>query len=88
LTIGDVIRYIRQTNNLSQEDMAEKIGSSQYELSRVERGRIDPDRTLLNRIANTFDSEVVKAYICGIRDKQYIEFAINESRKTGQKTYA
>jgi transcriptional regulator with XRE-family HTH domain len=57
-TLGDVIRERRIALNLTQEELAERIGDGvrQAEVSRLERGRVSlPRRKRLERIAAALD---------------------------------
>lgn len=46
------LKRARIERNLSQEDLAELMGTSQAYLSRLENGRISPRHTTLERYAN------------------------------------
>ena len=47
-------RYLRQKKGLTQEQLAEKANVSVNEVSKVERGLVTPQLTVLDRFANAF----------------------------------
>lgn len=63
--IGDYIRHIRRAHGLSQETFAASLNREQSDISRIETGRVEPDRRLLLDIASQYDDLVVLAFIYG-----------------------
>lgn len=55
LDIGENIKKLRKTNNITQEQLAEKLGVSSQSVSRWEKGVCYPDMELLPEIAGVFD---------------------------------
>lgn len=53
--LGKRIRYLRETNNLSQKAFAEKLGITNTQLSRYELGERKPDPEMISKIADHFD---------------------------------
>ena len=51
--IREVIKA-RQECNITQKELAERIGTKQSNISRLESGSYNPTIELLNRIANAF----------------------------------
>jgi len=53
--IGGNIRFLRMACQVSQQDMAERIGISQTHLSNLERNHVNVNLRLLLRIANVLE---------------------------------
>lgn len=64
--IGERIRLLRTENNLSQESFAKKIGSNQKQVSKWERGQIEPNIDMLTKLADYFETTV--DYLIGRKD--------------------
>lgn len=64
--IGERIRLLRTENNLSQESFAKKIGSNQKQVSKWERGQIEPNIDMLTKLADYFETSV--DYLIGRKD--------------------
>lgn len=64
--IGDRIRLLRTENNLSQETLARKIQSNQKQISKWERGQIEPNIDMMKKLADYF--EVSVDYLIGRAD--------------------
>ena len=56
--IGSNIRFLRMACQVSQQDMAERIGISQTHLSNMERNHVNVSLKLLLRIANVLDCQL------------------------------
>lgn len=60
-TVGKRIREIRKARNLTQRQLAEKVGINFTYLSRVENDRLDDDQTpredTLQKIANALETD-------------------------------
>jgi transcriptional regulator with XRE-family HTH domain len=73
------IRFMRQSKNWSQEDMADKLGMSVAGYAKIEQGRTDANFSKLEQIASVFDMDIVellsfgeKNVICLIGDNSMI----------------
>mgnify|MGYP000793412661 CR=1 FL=1 len=53
--IGGNIRFLRMARQVSQQEMAERIGISQTHLSNLERNHVNVNLKLLLRIANVLE---------------------------------
>ena len=53
--IGDRILSLRKQNNLSQQDVADKIGSSKAQLSRYESKGVQPPADVISNLAELFN---------------------------------
>ena len=56
--LGYLIKEKRLEQNLSQEELAKKIGIDQSDLSKIEKGLFNPTIKMINRIAKGLDSEI------------------------------
>lgn len=57
--IGSLIRDARHRKGLTQSDLAERIGTSQSAIARIEQGRQNLSLEMLARVGETLDSEFV-----------------------------
>lgn len=64
---GDRIAYLREQNNLTQQQLADKIGITRASLSHYEKNRREPDYKTLEKLADFF--EVSIDYLLGRTDK-------------------
>lgn len=55
--LGQYLKKFRLTNNLSQREMAAKIGTSQSYYSRIESGVKKPGIRIINKISETLGQE-------------------------------
>lgn len=58
LNIGDKIIQLRKQHNLSQSDLAKKVGASRTIIGNYERNSNAPSAEMLSKIANTFNVSV------------------------------
>lgn len=56
--IGNIIRTMRRKNNLSQQEISEKIGYARNTLSQYETGTLQPDFATIEKIANECGYEI------------------------------
>lgn len=56
--IGEFIRELRKENNMTQEQLAEKMGVTDKSISRWENGRTMPDISMLGILANELNCTV------------------------------
>ncbi len=52
---GDALKYQRELANINQPDLAEKIGSSQQNISRWERGEVIPSIDFCVKLADYYN---------------------------------
>lgn len=64
--VGERIKYLRKEGLLSQVALAEKIHSNQKQISKWEKGQIEPNIDMLKRLADYFD--VTVDYLVGRTD--------------------
>ena len=56
--IGFLIKEKRLENHLSQEELAKIVGIAQSDLSKIERGQLNPSIKMVNRIAKGLNSNL------------------------------
>ena len=59
VVVGYKIKQKRIELNLSQEELANKIGIDQSDLSKIEKGNANPSIKMLSRIANGLNSKAI-----------------------------
>ena len=59
VVIGYKIKQRRIAINLSQEELAKKVGIDQSDLSKIEKGNANPSLKMLSRIANGLNGKAV-----------------------------
>ena len=52
----------RIKNNMSQKDLAKKLGTKQSAISRLESGRYNPSLSFLKKLGKALDSELVISF--------------------------
>jgi transcriptional regulator with XRE-family HTH domain len=58
MSVNEKIRLIREAKNLTQEQVAEKLGVSQSAYGDIERGENDPKLSKLQKIAEIFEIQL------------------------------
>lgn len=51
LVLGTMVSVLRGRHQMSQTDLAQRLGLNQTSISRLERGQMDPEDTCLGRLA-------------------------------------
>src|SRR4051794_7004377 len=59
LAIGERVRLLREEHGLSQRELAERIGSTQPAIARLEAGGVSPSLATLDRIATAVGTALV-----------------------------
>jgi ribosome-binding protein aMBF1 (putative translation factor) len=75
IAFGQFIKNKRQVLNWSQIDLASKIGNNPQNISRIERGEINPTifwTTKLAQVFNCLTSELIKEFEDFVKDQQRI----------------
>ena len=60
MTIGEAIRIVRRQKGLTQKDLADRIGISYVNISRIESGRRTPSFTTVSKIADALGTTASK----------------------------
>lgn len=82
LNIGDNIRKYRKQTDMTQEQLADKLGTTYQSVSRWENGTTYPDMELLPVLAKMFNVSVDE--LLGIPDKKKEEAAVETFTKLAQ----
>lgn len=78
MPFGNVLRAIRKQHNMTQADLAQVLGVAESAISMWEMGRRNPDREMMEQIADYFNvdmdylfgrSDIPNAYQFRLRDK-------------------
>jgi len=78
MPFGNVLRAIRKQHNMTQADLAQVLGVAESAISMWELGRRNPDREMMEQIADYFNvdmdylfgrSDIPNAYQFRLRDK-------------------
>lgn len=88
MTIGRVLKCIREEMGLSQEAFGALFSRSQRDISFFESDRVVPSKEFLDAVAGYTGDDVLTAYICGERDRDMIRSAVRNSIRTGRTLYA
>ncbi len=56
--IGNILKTMRRKNNLSQQEISQKIGYARNTLSQYETGTLQPDFATIEKIANECGYEI------------------------------
>ena len=65
MKVHEKIRFLRQSKNLSQEDMATKLGMSVNGYAKIEQGKTDASYSKLEQIAGALDSDLMEMMTFG-----------------------
>lgn len=79
--LGENVRKLRKQQKqqkLSQHELAERIGSDQKQVSRIERGEARPNLILCLRLANAFQVSV-DALLDGVVEYEMVQNLLNET---------
>lgn|SRR5690606_4609551 len=68
LQIGDRLKALRKSNNLTTSELANKINISQSYLSRFENNKAIPDIEMLDRILHALDSDLATFFAKDLQD--------------------
>lgn len=83
VSIANLIRCIRQCEELSQVDMAEKLGISRQRLCDIENGRSRVSPKLAVKFAKKLDHSVeqfVRFALQDILDRDHVDFIVDVSK--------
>lgn len=80
-TTQENIRHLREQYNLSQDDMAEKLGMSKNGYGKIERGQSDLNLSRLEQIAKIFNVDISEV----VKNKEMV--LIGENRDVVQNNY-
>lgn len=58
VTLGDIIKKMREERGLSQKEVASSVGIDRGQYSRIETNKVEPTLSTLEKIAQAFKIEV------------------------------
>jgi len=79
MSVNEKIRRIREAKDLTQEQMAEKLGVSQSAYGDIERGDNDPKLSKLQKIADIF--EIQLSELVDLSEKGTLNINFNKQGK-------
>ena len=79
MSVNEKIRLIREAKDLTQEQMAEKLGVSQSAYGDIERGDNDPKLSKLQKIADIF--EIQLSELVDLSEKGTLNINFNKQGK-------
>ena len=65
--LAERVRNLRESRGISQQDLAERMGTTQSVISRLESGGAKPSLTTLERVGNALGAELVIEFSDAIR---------------------
>lgn len=83
MTIGDNIKRLRNSKNITQKELAERLGTSQQNLAQYENGKRNPKIETLQKIATALDVTVEELLIIdanGIPSLNMMDVPVDEMR--------
>jgi len=85
MSIGKIIKELRKENNMTQEDLAEKLGITRGAIGLYERGERKVNYETVNRLADIFG--VSSDYLLGRIDKKNPVRTISEAISDNPELY-
>ena len=85
----EILKYLRQTNNLTQAQIAEKLNLSRQSYIKYENGSVTPDQSVVEQLSRIYSVSVdfilqnkvpsPSEFVQGSRKAQYNQYNIDES---------
>ena len=79
MKINEKIRQLREQHQLSQENMADKLGMSVTGYAKIERGEVRSNLPRLEQISEVFDMDICELLSYGESEKVYFNNSVTES---------
>lgn len=79
MKINEKIRQLREQHQLSQENMADKLGMSVTGYAKIERGEVRSNLPRLEQIYEVFDMDICELLSYGETEKVYFNNSVTES---------
>lgn len=73
MKVNEKIRFLRETKNWSQEEMANKLGMSTNGYSKIERGETRLSMPKLEQIVEVFDTDILELMSLGERNVVFFQ---------------
>lgn len=84
MRVCEKIKFMRQVKELSQEEMAEKLGLSLNGYANIERGHADAPLSRIQQIADVFEMDLMELLSFG--EKNVVVFVGNENKNVFQNS--
>lgn len=79
MKINEKIRQLREQRQLSQENMADKLGMSVTGYAKIERGEVRSNLPRLEQISEVLDMDICELLSYGESEKVYFNNSVTES---------
>ncbi|ERH26410.1 DNA-binding helix-turn-helix protein [Aggregatibacter sp. oral taxon 458 str. W10330] len=88
MKINEKIRQLREQHQLSQENMADKLGMSVTGYAKIERGDVRSNLPRLEQISEVFDMDICELLSYGESEKVYFNNSVTESTNSNNFLFA
>ena len=88
MKINEKIRQLREQYQLSQENMADKLGMSVTGYGKIERGEVRSNLSRLEQISEVFDMDICELLSFGENDKVYFNNTVSDSNHSNNFLFA
>ena len=88
MKINEKIRQLREQHQLSQENMADKLGMSGTGYAKIERGEVRSNLPRLEQISEVFDMDICELLSYGENEKVYFNNSVTESTNSNNFLFA
>ena len=88
MKINEKIRQLREQHQLSQENMADKLGMSVTGYAKIERGEVRSNLPRLEQISEVFDMDICELLSYGESEKVYFNNSVTESTYSNNFLFA
>ena len=88
MKINEKIRQLREQHQLSQENMADKLGMSVTGYGKIERGEVRSNLSRLEQISEVFDMDICELLSYGETEKVYFNNSVTESTNSNNFLFA
>lgn len=88
MKINEKIRQLREQHQLSQENMADKLGMSVTGYAKIERGEVRSNLPRLEQISEAFDMDICELLSYGETEKVYFNNSVTESTNSNNFLFA
>ncbi|OOF87067.1 helix-turn-helix domain-containing protein [Rodentibacter ratti] len=88
MKINEKIRQLREQHQLSQENMAEKLGMSVTGYAKIERGEVRSTLPRLEQISEVFEMDICELLAFGENEKIYFNNSVIESTNSNNFLFA
>ena len=88
MKINEKIRQLREQHQLSQENMADRLGMSVTGYAKIERGEVRSNLPRLEQISEVFDMDICELLSYGETEKVYFNNSVTESTNSNNFLFA